>query len=84
MIFSTELLNWRHMETQAAIGAASGSSFEVKPHHPITCRSTLRLDPEDGTFTCEHTQVPITEKRTRACINHSIAILILEVAFHEL
>lgn len=49
------------------------------PHHPIVCReSTLWLD-EDGRMGCDHTQVGPDDRRTRGCIDQSIAILILEL-----
>lgn len=52
-----------------------------RPHHPIACASVLHLD-EDGTFGCEHAEVPAGDQRTQGCIDHSIAILLLEL-LHE-
>lgn len=64
---------------QATLSSTSVSDTPYYPHHPITCTTKLRLE-EDGTLACEHTSVPPTDSRTQACLNHSIAILLLELA----
>jgi hypothetical protein len=65
---------------QAALAASSaGPQAAGAPHHPITCRSDLRYEP-DGTFCCEHASVPPTDLRTRLCVAHSVAVLLLELA----
>ena len=51
----------------------------AQPHHPITCTSELRLE-EDGTFACEHAEAPHGDVRTQSCINHSVAMLLIELA----
>ena len=52
----------------------------VAPHHPITCaRGELRYE-EDGAFSCDHGAVEPHDPRTQACIVHSIALLIIELA----
>jgi hypothetical protein len=53
----------------------------VHPHHPITCVSELRLE-ADGTFACEHTSAPSGDPRTQGCLNHSLALLLIELAQH--
>lgn len=64
---------------QATLSSTTMTDQMYHPHHPITCTTKLRLE-EDGSMSCEHTTVPPTDKRTTACLNHSIAILILELA----
>lgn len=50
-------------------------------HHPITCRGDLRYEP-DGTLCCEHASVPPEGVRTRLCVGHSLALLLIELAQH--
>jgi len=50
----------------------------VRPHHPITCSSSLRYE-EDGTFACGHASVPPGDVRTQSCVDHTIALLLLEL-----
>jgi hypothetical protein len=66
---------------QATLSAVSAfSPLEAGcPHHPITCQSGLRYE-EDGTFSCEHTSVPAGDVRTQFCIDHSMAVLLIELA----
>jgi hypothetical protein len=64
---------------QATLSASSAMSPPEGvsiPHHPITCTSTLRYD-DDGTFGCEHADVPPGDVRTQFCIDHSIALLLI-------
>jgi hypothetical protein len=51
----------------------------VHPHHPITCAGQLRLE-HDRTFSCEHATAPARDERTQACLDLSIAILLIELA----
>jgi hypothetical protein len=51
----------------------------VRPHHPITCPTELRLE-EDGTFACEHTSVPPGDVRTQLCLDHTVALLLIELS----
>jgi hypothetical protein len=51
----------------------------VQPHHPITCPTELRLE-DDGAFACQHASAPSGDLRTRSCINHSVALLLIELA----
>lgn len=66
---------------QATLSTSSASEFTepVRPHHPITCGSRLRLE-EDGTFACEHTEVPPGDVRTQQCLDHTIALLLIELS----
>lgn len=50
------------------------------PHHPITCSNEKLQFEEDGTFRCEHGSVGPGDIRTQHCIDHSIALLLLEIA----
>ena len=49
------------------------------PHHPITCPTTLRYD-ENGSFACDHAEVEPGDLRTQYCIDHSIALLLIELS----
>lgn len=64
---------------QATVASVTTSDQMYHPHHPITCTTKLRLE-DDGSLACEHTSVPPADKRTQACLNHSIAILLMELA----
>lgn len=64
---------------QAHLSASSVTSGPLMPHHPITCTSDLRLHP-DGRFECEHGAVGGDDARTQACLDHSIALLLIELA----
>ena len=69
---------------QATLSASSAMSTpdgSPLPHHPITCTSSLLFE-EDGSFGCEHTEVPPGDIRTQYCIDHSIALLLIELAQH--
>lgn len=66
---------------QATLSASSATSppeHAALPHHPITCTGDLRYD-DDGTFGCEHAAVPPGDVRTQFCIDHSIALLLIEL-----
>lgn len=66
---------------QASLAAASAGTYAdlPKPHHPITCDGNLRYL-EDGTFACPHTAVPPEDVRTKLCLDHSVALLLVELA----
>ncbi len=65
--------------TLAASSAGSGVQQTVFPHHPITCASDLRLD-VDGGFACAHAAAPPGDQRTQACIDDSVALLLIELS----
>jgi hypothetical protein len=50
----------------------------VRPHHPVTCSSQLRFE-EDGTFACGHASVPPGDRRTQSCLDHTVALLLVEL-----
>jgi hypothetical protein len=51
----------------------------VRPHHPITCPTELRLA-EDGTFSCDHASAPPGDVRTQLCLDHTVALLLIELS----
>jgi hypothetical protein len=65
--------------TLSASSAMSTADGAPLPHHPITCTGPLNFD-EDGTFSCDHTAVPPGDVRTQYCIDHSIALLLIELS----
>jgi hypothetical protein len=67
---------------QATISAATAGQPDyeaVLPHHPITCTAGLFFD-EEGELYCDHAKAPKGDKRTQSGLNHSMAILLLELA----
>jgi hypothetical protein len=67
---------------QATLSASSALSLNEgppDPHHPITCISRLSYD-EDGNFSCEHASVPPDDVRTQYCLDHSVALLLIELS----
>ena len=72
----------REMNLQSTLSSSSVTADEatvIRPHHPITCISELRLEP-DGRLLCDHAAAPAEDQRTRSCLNHSLALLLLELA----
>jgi hypothetical protein len=65
--------------TLSASSAMSPPEGAIIPHHPITCTSDLHYD-DDGTFGCTHADVPPGDLRTQFCIDHSIALLLIELS----
>lgn len=70
---------------QATLSASSACTPEepIMPHHPITCTGPLRFN-EDGTLECEHARTEPGDERTAHCIDHSIALLLIEIAVAKL
>jgi len=69
------------LNLQATLSLSSATTSDqpaVRPHHPITCASPLRYE-EDGTFACGHAAVPPGDVRTQSCLDHTIALLLLEL-----
>lgn len=66
---------------QATLSASSAdpSGSGPVPHHPITCKGQLAYD-ENGSLRCEHAATPPDDPRTRRCLDHTIALLIIELA----
>jgi hypothetical protein len=66
-------------DLQATLAVSSAmAEAPPSPHHPITCTSGLRFY-DDNSLACEHAQAPPGDRRTQACIDHSIAMLLIEV-----
>lgn len=64
------------LSASSALGTGDATVF---PHHPITCAGTLRLD-TDGALSCEHASAPPDDVRTQCCIDHSVALLLIELS----
>lgn len=66
---------------QATLLAASAVGLPEgrMPHHPITCTGNLRYH-DDGAFACEHAAVSPGDVRTQFCVDHSIALLLMELS----
>ena len=64
--------------TLSASSTGSSGSEAILPHHPITCDGCLRLE-EDGGLACDHTVAPPGDHRTQQCIDHSVALLLIEL-----
>ena len=65
---------------QSAVSSTTSCNWKLPdgdPHHPITCTDKIYFD-EHGTFACEHGEVPPDDERTKACLNHSLALLLIE------
>ena len=71
----------QELNLQATLSSSSVTDAEptVRPHHPITCATDLRLE-TDGSLACEHAEAPSDDPRTRFCLNHSLALLLMELA----
>jgi hypothetical protein len=66
--------------TLSSASAGTDGGRLVAPHHPITCSlGELRYE-DDGSFSCDHAVVEPHDPRTQACVVHSIALLIIELA----
>ena len=65
--------------TLSASSALSTPDGSPMPHHPITCTCSLIFE-EVGSFGCEHAEVPPGDIRTQYCIDHSIALLLIELS----
>jgi len=72
------------MGLQATIAAATSQSYPgmepVLPHHPFTCVTGPLYYDEEGQLSCTHAKAPLGDPRTQAGLNHSIAVLIVELA----
>lgn len=70
-------------QLQSTIASATSGVGVLPPgtaHHPISCTANLYFD-EEGVLSCEHFEVPTNDPRTKACLNHSLALLLIEEAF---
>lgn len=68
---------------QATLSATTAGTGEgqvlILPHHPLVCGAGIYFD-EEGDFSCDHAKAPHKDRRTQAALNHSLAILIVELA----
>ena len=68
-----------NLQATLSLSSATGQDDNpVRPHHPITCSSPLRFE-DDGTFACTHASVPPGDVRTQSCLDHTVALLLLEL-----
>ncbi|HVW32214.1 MAG TPA: hypothetical protein VHL53_06725 [Acidimicrobiia bacterium] len=68
------------LKLQATLSSSStGTGEPIAPHHPITCYGPLRLE-GDGRLSCDHSDAPPGDSRTQFCIDHSIALLLIELS----
>jgi hypothetical protein len=67
------------LQTILAAATAESSAPPVYPHHPITCAATLEF--EDDTLRCEHAETD--DLRVRKALTHSIATLLIELAYER-
>jgi hypothetical protein len=74
-----EIRGMKGIDLQATLATGSATSELMRPHHPILCRSTLSLA-DDGALSCGHATAGPGDRRTQACIDHSVALLIIELA----
>ena len=70
------------MNLQQTVSAATSNheSFSGGPHHPITCMTGELFYYEDGSLSCEHSKAPDDDLRTKQCVTHSLAVLLIELA----
>jgi hypothetical protein len=68
-----------NLQATLSLSSATGPDEPIiKPHHPITCSSPLRYE-EDGSFACQHASVPPDDVRTQSCLDHTVALLLMEL-----
>lgn len=71
---------------QSTLSSCTAATYQgednVLPHHPITCTSKLYYH-EDGSMECEHSIAAPNNPRTQAVLNHSVASLIIELAYQR-
>lgn len=67
-----------NLQSTLASASVTSNAEPVKPHHPITCPSNLRFE-DDGMLRCEHAEVPSGDLRTQHCLDHSVALLLIEL-----
>ena len=71
------------VQTQAMLNATAISQHEelpILPHHPLSCVGARLALHEDGTLACDHAITWPHDARTKRAVDHSIAILIIELA----
>lgn len=70
------------LNLQATLSASTATGpWEtfVVPHHPITCAGELHYD-SDGCLSCDHAIAPPGDLRTQFCLDHSVALLLVELS----
>jgi len=71
------------LNLQATLSASSAmADTALRPHHPITCTGPLRYN-EDDSLECDHARTEPGDQRTAYCVDHSVALLLIELAVEE-
>jgi hypothetical protein len=68
-----------NLQATLSIASSSTPAERVIPHHPITCTGELRFE-DDGTFACNHAEAAPEDTRTRLCLDHTVALLLIELS----
>jgi hypothetical protein len=68
--------------TQRTIAGATGGGEAIgyRPHHPIACMEGELGLHANMTLVCPHVHTKPHDRRTQAAVNHSVALLICELA----
>jgi hypothetical protein len=66
---------------QTALAASSATADSpTAGHHPVACKDGGLSLHEDGRFACDHAVVGPDDPRTQQAIDHSVALLLIELA----
>ena len=68
----------RSLQGLLAENSLVAAGGDVWPHHPITCFGGPLA--YDGRLVCDHAVAPKGDPRTRAALNHTVAVLLMELA----
>lgn len=74
--------NTVNLQATLSASSAAGQTPIQGKHHPITCTDELEYD--EAGLRCPHAEVPADDQRTLDCVDHSIAILLIELAVRSL
>lgn len=79
LVGHNQVMNLQATIASTTAGTGTDGVAPVLPHHPITCSDEIYFD-EEGDFSCTHAKAPTGDKRTQASLNHSMAVLLIELA----
>lgn len=63
-----------------AVSMTQSDELPILPHHPLSCAGTILRYHEDGTMECEHAVTWPNDPRGRKAVDHSLAVLLIEIA----